>query len=134
MRPPAPHRGLARCSPPPRLRQGWACNDGLAMTALITPARRRRLPSHASDWRRFWSVTPGIRPAMTVAYSTQHNGSGSRAAKPAPLPLPPTPLPGGTPFAIPLHGGPQGSRRRRQARPRTGKTSPRIRWRQSSAM
>jgi hypothetical protein len=41
------------------------------MTVLIMPARRRRLPSHASDQRMSWSVTPGIRPAVTLACPAQ---------------------------------------------------------------
>ncbi len=87
MRPPAPRHGLARCSPWPRPQQ-WAFGSGTATTALITPARRQRLLSHASDRRRSWSVTPGIQPALTLAYSIRHNDGGGRAAN-----LPPHPRP-----------------------------------------
>jgi hypothetical protein len=127
MRPPAPRRGLAICPPRPRLRR-WACGGGPATIALITPARRRRLPSHASDRRRSWSVTPGVRPAVTLAYSARHDCGGGRAAKPAPPPppppSPPTLLPGAAPLATPPHGGPPGPGRRRRARPWMGTTAP----------
>jgi hypothetical protein len=121
----APHRGLARCSPRPRPRR-WACDDGLATTALITPTRHRWLPSYAYDWCRSWSVTPSIRPAVMLAYSARRNGGGGHAAKPAPPPPPPPPtlLPGATPLATPPHGGPPGPGWRRRARPRTGTTAP----------
>ncbi len=120
---PAPRRGLARCSPRPRPRR-WACGGGPARTALITPARHRRLPSHASDRRRSWSLSLGVRPAVTLAYSARHDGGGGRAAKPATPPPPPTPLPGAAPLADPPHVGPQGPGRRRRARPRTGTMAP----------
>jgi hypothetical protein len=120
---PAPRRGLARCSPRPQP-QRWACSGGPARTALITPARHRRLPSHASDRRRSWSLSPGVWPAVTLAYSTRHNGGGGRAAKPAPPPLPPTQLPGAAPLADPPLIGLQGSGLGRRARPRTGTTAP----------
>jgi hypothetical protein len=123
MRPPAPRSGLARCSPRPLPGQ-WACSGGPTMTALITPARCRQLPSHASDWRRSLSVTPGVRPAVTLVYSTRQNGSGGCATKPTPPPPPPTPLPSAPPLATPPHGGPPGPGWRRQARPRTGTTAP----------
>ncbi len=122
-RPPAPRCGLARCSPRPRP-QRWACGGRLATTALITLPWSRRLPSHASDRRRSWSVTPGVQLAVTLAYSARHNGGGGRATKPAPPPPPPTPLPGATPLATTPHGGPPGPGRRRQARPRIGTTAP----------
>jgi hypothetical protein len=77
----------ARCSPRPRPRR-WAFGSGPATTALITPASRRRLPSHASDRRRSWSVTPGVRPAVTLAYSARHDVGGGRAANPRPRPRP----------------------------------------------
>jgi hypothetical protein len=80
MRPPAPRCGLARCSPRPQL-QPWACGGRPATTALITPARRRRLPSHASDRRRSWSVTPSVWPAVMLA-SARHNGGGGCAVNP----------------------------------------------------
>jgi hypothetical protein len=123
MRPPAPRRGLARCPPQSRLQQ-WACGGGPATTALITHAGRRRLPSHASNWCRSWSMTPGVRPAVTLAYSARHDGGGGRAAKSAPAPPPPTPLIGAAPLAIPLHGGPPGPGRRQGSRPRTETTAP----------
>ncbi len=106
---------------PPRPRpRRWACGGGPATTAIITPARRRRLPSHASDRRRSWSVTPGVRPAVTLAYSARHDGG---AAKPAPPPPSLTPLPGAAPLTTPPHGEPPGPGRRRRARPRTGTTA-----------
>jgi hypothetical protein len=112
MHPPAPRHGPARCFP--RLRPGqWACSGGPAMTVFITPARRRQLPSHASDRRRSWSVTPGIRPAVTLAYSARNDGGGSRAAKPTSPPPPLTLLPSATPLVTPPHGGPPGPRWRR---------------------
>ncbi len=120
---PAPCRGLARCSPRPRP-QRWACSGGPARTDLITPARHRRLPSHASDRRRSWSLSSGVRPEVTLAYSARHDGGGSRAAKPAPLPKPPTPLPGAAPLADPPYVGPQGPGQSQQACPRTGTTAP----------
>jgi hypothetical protein len=123
IRPLAPRRGPARCSPRPRPRQ-WACGGGPAMTVLITPARRRRLPSHASDRRRSWSVTPGVRPAVTLAYSARHNGGDGRAAKPASPPPPLTSLPSATPLVTPPHGGPPGPGWRRRACPWMGTTAP----------
>jgi hypothetical protein len=100
----------------------------------ITTMRHRWLPSHTSNQRRPWSMTPGVRPAVTWAYSDWHYGSGGHAAKPTTLPLflPPTLPPDATPPATPLRGGPPGSRQRRQARPWTGKTVPRIRQHPSS--
>ncbi len=121
MRPPVPPRGLARCPPRPQP-QHWACSGGPATTALITPARRRQLPSHASNRRMSWSVTPGVRPAVMLAYSARHDCGGSRAAKPPPPP--PTPLPGAAPLATPPHGGPPGPGRCRRARLWTGTTAP----------
>ncbi len=89
------------------------------------PARRRRFPSHASDRHRPWSVSSGVRPAVTLAYSAIHDDGGC-AAKPAPPPPPPppTPLPGAAPLVTPPHGGPPGPGRRRRACPRTGTTAP----------
>jgi hypothetical protein len=107
--------------PPPAT---WACGGGPATTALITSARRRRLPSHASDRRMSWCVTPSVRPAVTLAYSARHDGGGGRAAKPAPPPPPLTPLPGAAPLATPPHGGSPGPGRRRRARPWTGTMAP----------
>jgi hypothetical protein len=69
------------------LRQ-WAGNNSLA----IAPVRHRRLPSHASDRRRSWSMAPGVQLVVTRAYSAWHNGSGGGAAHPTPAPAPaPTP-------------------------------------------
>ncbi len=122
MRPPAPHRGLARCPPPPQPQQ-WACGSGPATTALITSARCQRLPSHASDQRMSWSVTPSIQPAVMLAYSARHDCSGGRAAKPVPPPPPPTSLTVATPLATPPHSGPSGPGRHRRAHPWTRTTA-----------
>ncbi len=61
------------------------------------------MPSHTSNRRRSWFVTPGVWPAVTGAYSAQHNGGNSCTAKLLPLPLPPPPtlLPGATPPSDP---------------------------------
>jgi hypothetical protein len=95
---------------------------------------RRRLPSHATDRRRSWSVTAGVRPAVMQAYPSRHDGGGVRARKPVPPPPPPppTPPPGTTPPATPPRVGPPGPGRRRRVRHRTGTTAPRIQRRQSS--
>jgi hypothetical protein len=69
-------------------------------------------------------MTPGIRPAVMLAYSARRNGGGGCTAKPTTLPLPPAPLPGAAPLATPPHGGLQAPGWRRQARPRTGTTVP----------
>ncbi len=69
-------------------------------------------------------MTSGVRSAVMLAYSAQHNGSGGRAAKPAPMPLPPTPLLGAAPLATPPHGGPPGPGWGRQARHLTGMMAP----------
>jgi hypothetical protein len=98
----------------------WAAHDSSA----VMPARRRRLSSHASDRRRSWSAAPGVRPAVTLAYSAWHDGGGGRASKPAPPPPPSTPLPCAAPSATPQHGGPPGPGRRRRACPRTGMMAP----------
>ncbi len=95
--PPTPRHGLARCSPRLRPRQ-WACSSGPVMKALIRPTRRRRFPSHAFDWRRSWSVTPGVRPAVTLVYSARHNGGSSRSANPRPCPRPQLRCPGLPPW------------------------------------
>ncbi len=134
-RPPAPRHGLARCSPQPRPRR-WAFGGGTATTALITPARRQHLPSHASDRRRSWSVTPGIRPAVMLAYSSRHDGGGSHAANPGPRPRPRLCCPAPPPWQphrtvgrqVPGGTGERAPRRGRR-RPRMGKTSPCIRRR-----
>jgi hypothetical protein len=86
-RPPAPRRVLARCHPRPRPRR-WACGGGPATAALITPARRRRLPSHASDRRRSWSVTPGVRPAVTLALPPGTMAAAAAPRNPRPRPGP----------------------------------------------
>ncbi len=130
----APRHCVARCSLRPRPRQ-WTLGSGPATTALITPARRRRLPSHASDQRRSWSVTPGVRPAVTLAYSARHNGGGGRAANPPPRPRPQLHCPAPPPWQphrtvgrqIPGGAGEHAPGRGRR-RPRMGKTLPRI-WR-----
>jgi hypothetical protein len=51
------------------------------------PARCHHLQSHASDRCRSWSVTPSVRPAVTLA-STRHDGGGAalRTRVPAPAP------------------------------------------------
>jgi hypothetical protein len=121
MRPPVPRRGLARCPPQPRPRR-WACGGGPATTALITPARRRQLSSHASDRRMSWSVTHGVRPVVTLAYSARHDHGGGCVVKPPPPP--PNQLPGAAPLATPPHGGPLDPGRCRQARPWMGTTAP----------
>jgi hypothetical protein len=133
MRPPAPCRGLARCPTRPRLRH-WASGGGLARAALITPSRRRWLPSHASDRRMSWSMIPGVRLVVKLAYSAWQDCGGGLAAKPPPPPL--TLLPGAAPLATPPHGGLPVPERRRQLapgwgrrHPRTGKTLLRIRRR-----
>ncbi len=82
------------------------------------------MPSHSSERRRSWSVTPGIWPAVMLAYSAQHDCSGGRTMNPAPQPLPPTPMPSATSLATPPHGGTPGPRWRRQARPWMGTTVP----------
>ncbi len=46
------------------------------------------MPSYASDRRRSWSVTSGVRPAVTLAYSARHDVGGGRAANPRPRPRP----------------------------------------------
>jgi hypothetical protein len=131
-RPPAPRRSLARCSPRPRPRR-WACSGGLAMTALITSARCRCLPSHASDQHRSWSVTPGIRPAVTLAYSATHDGGGGCSVNPRPHPCPQLHCPAPSPWRSHRTVGCQvlggaGKRAHEQGRrhPRMGKTLPRI--------
>jgi hypothetical protein len=127
-----PHRGLARCSPWPRLRR-WACGNGPATTALVTPARRRHLPSDASDRRRSWSMTPGVRPAVTLVYSARHDGGGGRTANPHPRPHPRLHCQMPPPWQLHCmvgHQVPGGEGKRApgwgQRRPRMGKTSPRI--------
>jgi len=55
------------------------------------------LPSHASDRCRSWSVTPGVRLAVTLAYSARHDGGGSRALNPHPRPRPHAPAPAPAP-------------------------------------
>ncbi len=55
----------------------------------LAVAEPRLRPAHMS-----WSVTPGVRPAVTLAYSARHDCGGGRVAKPASSPPPPTPLPG----------------------------------------
>ncbi len=133
--PPAPCCGLASCSPRPRPQQ-WACGGGLATTALITPMRHWCLPSQASYRCRSWSVTPGVRPAVTLVYSSQNNGGSGHATKPMPLPPPPppTPLTETAPLANSPHGGPPGPGQRGKRAPGqgrwcpwTGKTLPRTR-------
>jgi hypothetical protein len=134
MRPPAPRHGLARCSPRPRPRR-WAFGGGPATTALITPARHLPLPSHASDRRRSWSVTPGVLPAVTLAYSARHDGGGDCAANPRPRPRPRLSCPAPPPWRphctvgrqVPGGAGERAPGRGRR-RPRMGKTLPRI-WR-----
>jgi hypothetical protein len=123
MRSPVPRRGLALC-PPQQQPQLWARCGGLAMRALIKPARRQRLPSHTSNRGRSWSVTPDVRPAVMLAYSAWHDGSGGRATKPAPPPLFPTLLPGAAPLATPPHGGLPDPGRHQRVCPRTGTTAP----------
>jgi hypothetical protein len=95
-----------------------------------SPYRAREVPAVAEPRLRpaqvLGSMTPGVRPAVTLAFSARHDGGGGRAAKPAPPPPSPspTPLPGAAPLATPPHGGPPGPGRRRRARPRTGTTAP----------
>ncbi len=134
-RSPAPRHGLARFPPRPLPRR-WAFGGGPATTALITPARRWRLPSHASDRRRSWSVTPGVRPAGMLAYSARHDGGGGRAANPRPQPCPRLRCPAPPPWRphrtvgcqVPGGAGKRAPGRGRR-RPRMGKTLPRIRRR-----
>ncbi len=63
---------------------------------------------------------------MTLAYSAQQYVGGGRAKKPVPPHLHPplTLMPGATPLATPLHGGPPGPGWRRQALPWTGMMAP----------
>ncbi len=93
----------------------WWAGDNSPCHAVM-PARHQQLLSHASDHRRSWSVTPGVRLAVTLAYFARHNGGSGRAAKSVPAPPPLTPLIGATPLATPPHSGPPGPRRRRRAR------------------
>jgi hypothetical protein len=98
----------------------WAGHN----SPVIIPARRQRLPSHASDWCRSWSAAPGIRPAVVLAYFAWHDGGGGPASKPAPPPLPPTLLPAAPPSATPQYGGPPGPGQHQQACPQTGMMVP----------
>ncbi len=65
--------GLARCPPWPRP-QRQACSGKLARTAQPSHPQgaggcRAMPPSHATNQRRSWSVTAGVRPAVMWAYS-----------------------------------------------------------------
>jgi hypothetical protein len=112
-----------RCSPQPQPQQ-WACSGRPATTSLITPARRRWLSSHASNQCRSWSMTPGIRLAVTLVYSARHNGGGGHAPKPASPSLPPYPLLGAAPLATPPHSGPPGVGEHSHSKARHGSQSP----------
>jgi hypothetical protein len=99
----------------------------------IMPARRWRLSSHATNRRRSWCVTAGVRPAVMRVYSARHDGGGVHATKPVP-PTPPMPLtpppgtwhhPSGDPTA-------HWAARLPASVPPDGTTAPRIQWRQSS--
>jgi hypothetical protein len=83
------------------------------------PARHRQFSSHASDRHRSWSVTPGIWPAVTLAYAAWQDGGSGHAAKPVPPPppLPLTLLPCAASFATPLHGGMPDPKQRQCSRP-----------------
>ncbi len=129
--------GSPSCQTPPQPRpRQWAFGGGPATTALITPARHQHLPSHASDRCRSWSATPGIWPAVTLAFSARHNGGGSRAGNPHPRSRPRLCCPALPPWRPHRTVGRQvlgnagehapGWERRR---PRMGKTLPHIKWR-----